>query len=56
MIAIWLGGSVTRYYSVSPEAIANCYALPKRADRFAYWQKITGDPTIAGNAMVWWPL
>lgn len=30
-----------------------CLALPKDADRFAFWRKATGDERITGHAMVW---
>jgi len=30
-----------------------CLALPKDADRFAFWRKKTCDQRIAGHAIVW---
>jgi hypothetical protein len=30
-----------------------CLALPKDADRFAFWRKKTGDKRISGHALVW---
>lgn len=30
-----------------------CYALPREADRFAFWRGRTGEGRIRGHSMVW---
>lgn len=35
---------------------AECRALPRDADRFAFWRGKTGDSRIQGHAMVWEPV
>lgn len=43
-----------RFIADAPEGSdLECYALPKDADRFAFWRRKTGDDRIKGHAMVW---
>jgi hypothetical protein len=57
LVEFWLGGGETiRHHQVDEAAIARCYALPKTADRFAYWRQVTGDQLIAGRVLVWSPV
>lgn len=30
-----------------------CLALPKHADRFAFWRRKSGDKRIVGHTLVW---
>jgi hypothetical protein len=56
MVEFWMGGSNRVFHLVSEEDIDACSKLPKHADRFEYWRKVTGDPAICGHVLVWCPV
>lgn len=56
VVQFWMGGERVVWHSVSEESISACYALPKTADRFAYWRGVTGDQSIASHVLVWTPV
>ena len=56
LVEFWLGGAETLRHEVDQAAVDACYALPKSADRFAYWRGVTGDRRITGRVLVWSPV
>ena len=56
LVSFWMGGDRRVVRAVTSEEIEACYALPKTADRFAYWISITGDISISGHVMIWSPV
>lgn len=60
-VKIFLGNPAESFViAVPPESISACYALPRSADRIAYWANVSGDERFyddAGNlksgTMVW---
>lgn len=52
-VEFWMGPEKTRRHLVKQDDLDACYALPKAADKFAYWRKVTGDQSIVGPILVW---
>lgn len=55
IVAFWMGGTNTVSHDVAQAHIDACYALPKTADRWAYWRGVTGDNRIQPPVLIWAP-
>ena len=52
-VKFWVGGVPRMRHKVTQEQVDACYALPKTADRWDYWRRITGDKSIVGPILIW---